>query len=176
MFIIKKKDCVIESLQETSEPERFFLDNFIPMSTLDSSLLLEIESVKNGVTIINNMEHENKYNKTKKSYSDLNNHVGIVDCECSMEEWYLKYIVSKLTIKFLINYDSDKLNIFPDFDSWDCLYTIFEDDMDEIKNDKMESEKYPFTLDRDGYKKLVMTIPYMLIEKVNVCPYCVKFG
>ena len=56
------------------------------MSTLDSSLLLEIESVKNGVIIIDNKEHENKYNKTKKLYSDLKNHVGIVDCECSMEE------------------------------------------------------------------------------------------
>ena len=48
------KDCVIESLQQTSEPERFFLDNFIPMSTLDSSLLLKIDSVKNRVTTIDN--------------------------------------------------------------------------------------------------------------------------
>ena len=51
-LLSKKKDCVIESLQETSEPERFFLDNFIPMSTLDSSLLLKIDSVKNRVTTI----------------------------------------------------------------------------------------------------------------------------
>ena len=85
MFIIKKKYFVIESLQETSEPERFFLENFISISTLDSSLMLEIESVKNGVTIIDNKEHENKYNKTKKLYRDLKNHVDIVDCECLME-------------------------------------------------------------------------------------------
>ena len=103
-------------------------------------MLLAIKSVKNGVTILDNKEHENKYNKTKKLYSDLKNHVGIVDCECLMEEWYLKDIVSKLTIKFLINYDSDKLNIFPDFDCWDWLYTILEDDMDEIENYKKESE------------------------------------
>ena len=114
-LLSKMKDCVIESLQQTSEPERFFLDNFIPMSTLDNSLLLEIESVKNGDTIIDNKEHENKYNKTKKLYRELKNHVSNVDCECSMEEWYLKVIVSKLTIEFLINYDSDKLYIFPDF-------------------------------------------------------------
>ena len=82
----KKKDCVIESLQETSEPKRFFLDNFIPISTFDSSLLLEIESVKNGVTIIDNKEHENKYNKTKKLYSVLRNDVVNLDCECPMEE------------------------------------------------------------------------------------------
>ena len=66
------------------------------------------------MTIIDNKEHENKYNKTKKLYSDLKNHVEFVDCECSMEEWYLKDILSKLTIKSLINYDSDELNIFPD--------------------------------------------------------------
>ena len=46
-LLIKNKDCVIESLQEILEPERFFLDNFIPMSTLYSSLWLAIESVKN---------------------------------------------------------------------------------------------------------------------------------
>ena len=78
-------------------------------------MLLEIEPVKNRETIIDNKEHENKYNKTKKLYSDLKNHVGNVDCECSMEEWYLKDIVSKLTIKFIINYDLDDTYIFPDF-------------------------------------------------------------
>ena len=139
-LLIKNKDCVIESLQEILEPERFFLDNFIPMSTLDSSLLLAIKSVKNGGTIIEKKEHENKYNRTKELYSDLKHHVGIVDCECSMEEWYLKDIVSKLTIEFLINSDKDKLNNFPDFDSWDCLYFILEDDMDERENDRKESE------------------------------------
>ena len=139
-LLSRKKDCVIESLQETSEPERFFLDNFIPMSTLDSSLLLEIESVKNGDTVIDNKEHENKYNKTKNLYQELKNHVDNVDCECAMEVWHLKDIVSKLTIEFLINYDSDKLYIFPEFDSWDCLYTTLEDDMDEIDNDKEVSE------------------------------------
>ena len=71
----------------------------------------------------------------KKLYSDLKNHVGIVDCEYSMEEWYLKDIVSKRTIKFLINYGSDKLNIFPEFDSWDYLYCILKDDMDEREDD-----------------------------------------
>ena len=176
-LLSKNKDCVIESLQETSEPERFFLDNFIPMSTLDSSLLLAIKSVKNGGTIIEKKEHENKYNRTKELYSDLKHHVGIVDCECSMEEWYLKDIVSKLTIEFLINYDSDKLHIFPDFVCWGHLYTTIEDAMDEeFEDDQNESEKYSFNLDRDGFKKLVMTIPYMLIEKNNVCPCCVKFS
>ena len=135
-LLIKNKDCVIESLQEILEPERFFLDNFIPISTLDSSLLLEIESVKNGDTIIDNKEHENKYNKTKKIYRELKVHVGNVDCECSMEEFYLKDIVSKLIIEFLINYDSDKLYIFPDFLCWDYLYTILEDNMDEMENDQ----------------------------------------
>ena len=131
----KKKDCVVD-LQETLEPERFFLDNFIPMSTLESSLLLQIDSVTNGHTVIEVKEHENKYNKTKKLYSDLKNHVGIVDCECSMEEWYLKDIVSKLTIEFLINYDSDKSHTFPDIECWDWLYDILEHDMDEMENDK----------------------------------------
>ena len=37
--------------------------------------------------------------------------------------------------------------------------------MDDVDNDKEVFKKYPFNLDRDGYKKLVMTIPYMLIEK-----------
>ena len=46
----------------------------------------------------------------------------------------------KVTIKFLINYDSDKLNIFPDFYSWDYLYFILKDDMDEREDDQKESE------------------------------------
>ena len=39
-------------------------------------------------------------------------------------------------IKFLINYDSDKLKLFPDFYSWDYLYTTLEDVIDEIENDQ----------------------------------------
>ena len=88
----------------------------------------------------------------------------------------MKDIVSKLTIKFLINYDSDKLNIFPEFDCWDYLYLILENNMNKMEDDRKESEKYSFNIDRDGYKKIVMTIPYMLIEKNHVCPCCVKFG
>ena len=143
-LLSKNKDCVVD-LQETLEPERFFLDNFIPMSTLESSLLLQIESVTNGDTVIEVKEHENKYNKTKKLYSALKNHVGSVDCECSMEEWYLKDIVSKLTIEFLINYDSDKLHIFPDFVCWGCLYTTIEDVMDEMEDEVV----YEIELDED---------------------------
>ena len=99
-LLIKKKDCVIESVKWISEPERFFLENFIAKSTLDSCLMLEIKSVRNGVTIIDNKEHDKKYIITKQLYSDLMNHAGNIDCECSMEERYLKVIVSKLTIKF----------------------------------------------------------------------------
>ena len=88
-LLIKKKDCVIDFVKEISDPERLFLDNFISISTWDSCLTLEIESVRNGVKIIDNKEHDKTYNKTKKLYNDLNNHVGNignVDCECSMEE------------------------------------------------------------------------------------------
>ena len=99
-LLIKKKYCEIESVEDISEPERFFLDTFISIQTLDISLTLEIESVQNGLTIIDKKEHDQKYNKTKKLYSDLKIHVGNVDCECSIEEWHLKDIVSKLTIKF----------------------------------------------------------------------------
>ena len=35
--------------------------------------MLEIESVRNGVTIIDKTEHDKKYNITKKLYSDLEN-------------------------------------------------------------------------------------------------------
>ena len=63
-LLIKKEDCVIESVKEISEPERLFLDNFISISILDSCLILEIESVRNGVTIIDNKEHGKKYNIT----------------------------------------------------------------------------------------------------------------
>ena len=44
-LLIKKKYCEIESVEDISEPERFFLDTFISIQTLDISLTLEIESV-----------------------------------------------------------------------------------------------------------------------------------
>ena len=57
--------------------------------------------------------------------------------------------MSKLIIKFLINYDSAKLIIFPDFESWNWLYLILENNMDETEDDQNESQKYPFNLNRE---------------------------
>ena len=92
-----------------------------------------------------------------------------------MEEWYLKDMMSKLTIKFLIAYDLDNIYIFSDFDYQKVLYYIIQDDLQETEDDQNDSNRYPFDLDRVGYKKIVMAIPYLLIEKVNVCPCCVTF-
>ena len=44
--------------------------------------------------------------------------------------------VSKLTIKFLINDDLDKTYIFPDFNSWQMLYCIVEDVLQETEDDQ----------------------------------------
>ena len=74
--------------------------------------------------------------------------------------------VSKLTIKFLINDDLDKTYIFPDFNSWQMLYCIVEDFLQETEDDQHESSQYPFDLDREGYKKIIIAIPYMLVEKL----------
>ena len=57
-----------------------------------------------------------------------------------MEEWYLKDIVSKLTITFLINYDLDKTYIFPHFDCWELLYCILQEDLQETEDDQNESK------------------------------------
>ena len=54
---------------------------------------------------IDKKEHDKKCKITKKLYLYLKNHAGNVDYDYSMEEWYFKYIVSKLTIKYLIYYD-----------------------------------------------------------------------
>ena len=48
--------------------------------------------------------------------------------------------MSKLTIKFLINYDLDNLNIFTKFDCWDWLYLILENNIDEMEDDRKDSE------------------------------------
>ena len=93
-----------------------------------------------------------------------------------MEKWYLKDIMSKLTITFLINYDLDKNFIFPDLDSWLMLYYIIQDVLHETEDDQMKMSKYRFDHDRKGYEKIIMAIPYMLIEKFNLCPCCVIFG
>ena len=82
-----------------------------------------------------------------------------------MEKWYLKDIMSKLTITFLINYDLDKNFIFPDLDSWLMLYYIIQDVLHETEDDQMKMSKYRFDHDRKGYEKIIMAIPYMLIEK-----------
>ena len=82
-----------------------------------------------------------------------------------MEEWYLKDIVSKLTITFLINHDLDKTYIFPHFDCWELLYCILQEDLQETEDDHHESKQYPFDHYREGYKKIMVAIPYMLIEK-----------
>ena len=65
------------------------------------------------------------WNLTKKLYIDLKKHIGNVHCDCSIEEWYLVDIVSKLTIKFLIDYDLDNTYIFIDFDCWNMVYCIY---------------------------------------------------
>ena len=64
--------------------ENFFLDNFISILTLDRCLKSEIESIKNGMTIIEKKEHDKKYKTTNKLYIDLKNYIGNVNCECSM--------------------------------------------------------------------------------------------
>ena len=68
-----------------------------------------------------------------------------MSCDCSTEEEDLKVIVSRLTIKFLIYYDSDGKYIFPD---WDILYCIVQDDSQEKDDNHHESSKYPFDIDR----------------------------
>ena len=59
-----------------------------------------------------------------------------------MEERYLKDIVSKLTIKFLVNYDLDKTYIFPHFDCWEILYYILQEYLQETEDDQNESKQY----------------------------------
>ena len=77
---------------------------------------------------INENDYEKKCQITKQLYINLKRHVGNVSIDFSMEEWYLKKIVSDLTIKFLIDYNTDNNYIFPDFSCWKMLYTIVGDD------------------------------------------------
>ena len=57
-----------------------------------------------------------------------------------------------------------------------CIVFIVQDDLQETEDGQNEYNQYPFDLDRVGYKKILMAIPYMLIEKGNVCPCRVTFG
>ena len=150
-LLIKIKYCVKYSGRKIIKPEPFFLDNFISIATLDCCFNLEIKSIRNGVTIIDKKEHE-KCDLTKKLYIDLKKYVGNVDCDCSMKEWNLKDIMSKLTINFLRNYDFDKIYILLEFDSWQILYCIVQDNLQETEDDEHVSNGYPFDFDREGYK------------------------
>ena len=76
----------------------------------------------------------------------------------------------------MIDYNIDNNYIFPDFDSWEMLhYTLGEDLHDAMDDDQFANSQFPFDLDREGYKKIIRAIPYMLIEQTHVCPCCVKF-
>ena len=55
------------------------------------------------------------------------------------------------------------------------LYAIVGEDMQDTESDQPETSQHPFDLDREGYKKIIRAIPYMLIEQTHVCPCCVKF-
>ena len=69
-----------------------------------------------------------------------------------MKEWNLKDIMSKLTINFLRNYDFDKIYILLEFDSWQILYCIVQNNLQETEDDEHVSNGYPFDIDREGYK------------------------
>ena len=117
-----------------------------------------------------------------KMFNEYKISIGNIDCYCSNEEWYLKYIVSELIINFLINNAKDvhgnNLNIdhqFPDWDCWDVLYDDSDDHLEETMYDKEKNRDFPFNLYIDGFIKIAKVISYMLIERRLICPYCSKF-
>ena len=67
--------------------------------------------------------------------------------------------MSKLTIKFLINYDLDETYLFSSCDCWEMLYDILQEELRDYEDDQMEIKNYPFDHDWDGYKKIIMAIP-----------------
>ena len=121
LISISKKElqsfCLLirkEDVEEVKIPDEMFLDNFISISALNYSLDSEI--INNNFMDLE--EHENNLNKTKTLFKSMSNHFGKIDCNCSMDEWFLKNIVSKLTIKLLIDYDEDEKYQFPNMDCW----------------------------------------------------------
>ena len=76
----------------------------------------------------------------KKTYRKLTTHFKIPDTCCTSNEWYLKYIVSELTIQYLIFHDNnakgeklDKDLHFPDWNCWDYFYNSIEKHLLEDK-------------------------------------------
>ena len=101
-------------------------------------------------------------------------HINEVDSEYlqtynNSNEMKHKIIVSELTNKFLIN------NIFPDWKSWDNLLNetsiekISEESLKQIQ-DYQRKCKYSFNLRKEDFRNIVDTIPYILIDKLLVCP------
>ena len=90
----------LKSVDEISSKSYFY--DSISMSTFETSFLNFVTETKEGKYQIDPTHHEKNCKKMYKTYQKMQTYFKKPDLYCTSSEWYLKYIVSELTIQYLI--------------------------------------------------------------------------
>ena len=116
------------------------------------------------------------------TYDKLRKHFNKPDTCCTSSEWYLKSIVSELTIQYLIfndkNAKGEKLDEDHQFPAWSCSNSFYDSIGEHLYDEEDDMKEYRDTqlfYSREYFRKLVKSIPYVLIERICFCPCCNKF-
>ena len=112
----------LKSVDEISS-ESYFYDS-IPISKFETSFLKFVTETKEEKYQTEPTHHEKNCKIIFETYQKLNKYFKTPDIYCTFSEWYLKYIVSELTIQYLIFYDKngkgEKLDVAHQFPDWTC--------------------------------------------------------
>ena len=94
----------------------------------------------------------------------------------------MKSIIFELTIQYLIFNDKNakgerlyKYHQFLDWSCWDSFYDYIEKHLYDEEDDMKEYRDTQLFYSRKYFRKLVKSIPYVLIERICFCPCCNKF-
>ena len=132
------------------------------------------------IMIIDPGLHADNCKIMNKTYQKLNDFFESANTCRTSSEWYLKYIFSELTIKYLIFYNmnakGEKLDEYHQFPDWSCWESFYESiGAIEDEDDQFYYRDSIFSYNRGDFKKLIKIIPYLLIESHFFCPCCNKF-
>ena len=140
--------------------DSYFFDS-ISLSDFETSFYKYVAETNKGIYIIDlELQHKN-CDIMNNTYGKLRKHFNKPDTCCTSSEWYLKSIVSELTIQYLISYDNnakgeklDEDHQFPDWSCWDSLYDSIGEHLLDDEEDMKEYIHTPFFHSRKDFRKL----------------------
>ena len=108
--------------------DSYFFDS-ISLSDFETSFYKYVAKTNKEIYTIDSELHHTNCNIMKKHLWYIKTNFNKPDTCCTSSEWYLKSIVSKLTIQYLIFYDKnvkgkklDEEHQFPDWNCWKYVY------------------------------------------------------